>query len=77
MFCYALCECLTRLTILDKIPKCPLTRFSNFSSDYLTLEDYDFAKRSRYVAECVVIECELTLFFIFKRVKKVERNVFF
>ena len=32
------CECLVRLAILDKIPKCPLTRLSNSSSDYLTLK---------------------------------------
>ena len=30
------CECLARLTILEKIPKCPLTQFTNPSSDYLT-----------------------------------------
>ena len=34
----AFCECLTRLAILNKIPKCPLTRFTNPSSDYLTLK---------------------------------------
>ena len=28
------CECLARLTISDKIPKCPLTRLLNSSSDY-------------------------------------------
>ena len=32
------CECLARLAILDKIPKCTLTRFFNSSSDYLTLK---------------------------------------
>ena len=32
------CECLARLAIPDKIPKCPLTRLSNSSSDYLTLK---------------------------------------
>ena len=33
-----ICECLARLAIPDKIPKCPLTRFTNPSSDYLTLK---------------------------------------
>ena len=32
-------ECLSRLAIPDKIPMCPLTRFTNPSSDYLTFED--------------------------------------
>ncbi|KAL6334591.1 hypothetical protein AAG906_019095 [Vitis piasezkii] len=32
------CECLARLAIPDKIPKCPLTQLSNSSSDYLTLK---------------------------------------
>ena len=32
-------ECLARLVIPDKIPKCPLTRFTNPSSNYLTFED--------------------------------------
>ena len=32
------CECLGRLAIPDKIPKCPLTQFTNPFSDYLTLK---------------------------------------
>nr|CAN70330.1 hypothetical protein VITISV_027936 [Vitis vinifera] len=32
------CERLTRLAIPDKIPKCPLTRFTNPSFDYSTLK---------------------------------------
>uniref|UniRef100_F6H164 Uncharacterized protein n=1 Tax=Vitis vinifera TaxID=29760 RepID=F6H164_VITVI len=32
------CECLARLAIPDKIPKCPLTRLSYSYSDYLTLK---------------------------------------
>ena len=32
-------ECLARLAILNKIPNCLLTRFTNPSSDYLTFED--------------------------------------
>ena len=32
------CECLARLAISDKIPKCPITQLSNSSSDYLTLK---------------------------------------
>nr|CAN74842.1 hypothetical protein VITISV_012791 [Vitis vinifera] len=32
------CECLARLAIPDKIPKCPLTRFTNPSLDYSTLK---------------------------------------
>ena len=32
------CECLARLASSDKIPKYPLTQFSNSSSDYLTLK---------------------------------------
>ncbi|KAL6338302.1 hypothetical protein AAG906_018577 [Vitis piasezkii] len=36
--CNTLCECLARLAIPNKIPKCPLTRLSNSSSDHLTLK---------------------------------------
>ena len=32
------CECLARLAISNKIPKCPLTQFTNPSSDHLTLK---------------------------------------
>ena len=32
------CECLARLAISNKIPKCPLTRLSNSSSDHLNLK---------------------------------------
>ncbi|RVW89648.1 Amino acid transporter AVT1J [Vitis vinifera] len=32
------CECLARLAIPDKIPKCPLTQLSYSYSDYLTLK---------------------------------------
>ena len=33
------CEGLARLSIPNKIPKCPLTQFSNSSSYHLTYED--------------------------------------
>ena len=56
-------ECLARLSILNKILKCPLTWFTSPFSNYLTFEDIDFVKRARYVAECMVIECESTLLF--------------
>ena len=48
-----MCECLARLAIPDKIPKCLLTRFFNLSSDYLPNEDQvvEFVKRQRYVVE--------------------------
>ena len=36
---HPICECLVRLIISDKIPKCPLTRFSNSSLNYLTFKD--------------------------------------
>ena len=35
---FAECECLAGLAIPDKIPKCPQTRLSNSSSNYLTLK---------------------------------------
>ncbi|RVW95215.1 Malonyl-coenzyme A:anthocyanin 3-O-glucoside-6''-O-malonyltransferase [Vitis vinifera] len=35
---HSICECLARLVIPNKIPKCPLTRLPNSSSDYLTLK---------------------------------------
>ena len=47
------CECLARLAIPNKIPKCLLTRFSNSFLDYLPNEDQvvEFVKRQRYVVE--------------------------
>ena len=36
---HPICECLVSLTISNKIPKYPLTQFSNSSSNYLTFED--------------------------------------
>ena len=38
-FLISLCEYLAKLTIPDKIPKCPLTQFTDPYSDYLTSED--------------------------------------
>ena len=69
------CECLARLAIPDKIPKCPLTQLFYSYSDYLTLKTKTLL-RGQGIAECVVIGCESTRFLIFKCVRKLGKMVF-